>query len=63
MVEKHKIGLVNAFPLHMRILTEQGAPEWHPAPAEIREAGGKVAKWVINRTWPSGRQENQDGTP
>jgi L-galactose dehydrogenase len=32
------IGLINASPLHMGILTEQGGPEWHPAPPEVRGA-------------------------
>ena len=26
------IGLINASPLHMRVLTDKGAPAWHPAP-------------------------------
>lgn len=37
------IGLINASPLHMRVLTDEGAPEWHPAPAEVKQAGSKVA--------------------
>jgi L-galactose dehydrogenase len=49
VVEKQRIGLINASPLHMGVLTEQGAPEWHPAPAEIREAGKKVAKLCRDR--------------
>ena len=36
------IGLINGSPLHMRILTETGAPEWHPAPDNVKEAGKKV---------------------
>jgi L-galactose dehydrogenase len=28
----HQIGMINAAPLHMRILTTAGAPAWHPAP-------------------------------
>lgn len=30
------IGLFNASPLHMRVLSEKGPPEWHPAPAEVK---------------------------
>jgi L-galactose dehydrogenase len=37
------IGLLNASPLHMGILTEQGGPEWHPAPAGVRNAVRKAA--------------------
>lgn len=32
------VGLINASPLHMGILTHQGPPPWHPAPAEVRAA-------------------------
>ena len=38
------IGLVNASALHMRVLSEKGAPEWHPAPAKVQEAGRKVVE-------------------
>jgi L-galactose dehydrogenase len=36
------IGLLNASPLHMGILTEQGGPEWHPAPPEVRRTVRRV---------------------
>jgi L-galactose dehydrogenase len=36
------IGLINASGLHMGILTESGGPDWHPAPAAVREAGKKI---------------------
>lgn len=42
--KKRGIGLVNASPLHMRILAEKGAPDWHPAPQAVKEAGQKVAE-------------------
>jgi L-galactose dehydrogenase len=38
------IGLINASPLHMGVLTKHGPPEWHPAPPEVREAGKKVGE-------------------
>ena len=38
------IGLLNASPLHMGILTEQGGPEWHPAPPEVWGAARKAAE-------------------
>ena len=37
--EKQGIGLINASGLHMGVLTERGAPEWHPAPPEVHAAG------------------------
>ncbi len=37
------IGLINASPLHLRVLTERGAPDWHLASAAVQEAGAQVA--------------------
>ncbi len=36
------IGLINASPLHMGVLTETGPPDWHPAPPEVKQAGREV---------------------
>jgi aryl-alcohol dehydrogenase-like predicted oxidoreductase len=41
---KH-IGIISASPLGMGLLTERGAPEWHPAPAEIKEACARAAAY------------------
>jgi L-galactose dehydrogenase len=49
VVKKHSIGLINASPLHMGVLTKQGAPEWHPAPAEVREAGRRLGELCRDR--------------
>lgn len=38
------IGLINASPLHMGVLTGSEPPSWHPAPAVVREAGKKAAQ-------------------
>jgi L-galactose dehydrogenase len=42
VLERNGIGLLNASPLHMGILTEGGAPGWHPAPENVREAGKRI---------------------
>ena len=42
-VEEHGIGLINASPLHMGVLTEEGAPAWHPAPPAVHAAGRRAA--------------------
>jgi L-galactose dehydrogenase len=42
--EQHGIGLINASPLHMGILTPNGPPHWHPASAEVKEAGRKIVQ-------------------
>jgi L-galactose dehydrogenase len=39
------IGLINASGLCMGLLTEQGPPDWHPAPAEVRQAGREAAEF------------------
>lgn len=46
---KHGIGVINASALHMGILTGQGAPDWHPAPQEIRAAGQRAAELCRRR--------------
>lgn len=38
------IGLINASPLHLRILTERGAPPWHLASEGVQQAGQQVAQ-------------------
>jgi L-galactose dehydrogenase len=39
------IGLINASGLCMGLLTEQGPPDWHPAPQQVRDAGRKAAEF------------------
>jgi L-galactose dehydrogenase len=38
------IGLINASPLHQRLLTEKGPPDWHRSPKEVLEVGPKIAE-------------------
>src|SRR6185312_636845 len=42
VVREHGIGLINASPLHMGVLTAQGAPPWHPAPDNVKQTGKGV---------------------
>jgi len=44
VVRRRGIGLINASPLHMRVLTDKGAPSWHPAPQRVFETARKVAE-------------------
>ena len=41
--KERDIGLINASPLHQRLLTEKGPPEWHRSPKEVLEVGPKIA--------------------
>jgi L-galactose dehydrogenase len=43
------VGLINASPLHMRLLTEKGAPDWHPAPRRVWRVGRQVAEYCRSR--------------
>ena len=43
------IGLVNASPLHMGMLTPAGAPMWHPAPPSVKEAAVKIVQLCQSR--------------
>jgi L-galactose dehydrogenase len=37
------VGVINASPLSMGLLTERGAPDWHPAPPELKAACARAA--------------------
>jgi L-galactose dehydrogenase len=47
--ESRGIGLINASPLHMGVLTEQGAPTWHPAPAGVHRAVREAVEYCHSR--------------
>jgi L-galactose dehydrogenase len=48
-VKERGIGLINASPLHMGILTTSGPPPWHPAAAEVKEAGHRIVELCEHR--------------
>lgn len=41
--ESKEIGVINASPFSMGLLTERGAPEWHPAPKPLIDVCKKAA--------------------
>ena len=43
--ESEGVGLINASPLHMRALTNKGAPDWHPAPKLVLDASEQAAAY------------------
>ena len=43
------IGLINASPLHMGMLTAPGPPAWHPAPQDVKEAAARVVQLCESR--------------
>jgi aryl-alcohol dehydrogenase-like predicted oxidoreductase len=48
-LEAHKIGIINAAPLSMGLLTERGVPEWHPAEKEVIETCRKAIDHCISK--------------
>lgn len=48
VLESRGIALVNASPLHMRLLSISGAPTWHPAPEPVKWKGA-AAVAVLER--------------
>ena len=48
-VTANGIGLINASPLHMGMLTREGAPAWHPAPDDVKRAAARVVELCESR--------------
>ena len=45
-------GIINASPFAMGLLSQRGAPEWHPAPAPLIEACAKAADYCKAQGYP-----------
>ncbi len=43
------VGIFNSAPLAMRLLSDEGPPKWHPAPAEVREKCAEAARYCRER--------------
>ncbi len=43
------VGLINASPLHMGVLSQRGAPDWHPAPPQVLDAARRAAAYCAAR--------------
>ena len=50
--EEHNVGIVNASPLSMGLLSSRGAPDWHPAPQVLKDACTKAAKYCEEKGYP-----------
>lgn len=42
-LQEHQVGIINASPLSMGLLTERGTPDWHPAPEALKRACAQAA--------------------
>lgn len=50
--ESKNIGVINASPLSMGLLSSRGAPDWHPAPKALAEACTKAAQYCAEQKYP-----------
>ena len=50
--EQHGIGVINASPFSMGLLSQRGAPDWHPASKALREACAKAAAYCQEKGYP-----------
>lgn len=50
--ESRNIGVINASPLSMGLLTERGVPSWHPAPKPLVEACRKAMLYCKSVNYP-----------
>ena len=50
--ETNHVGIVNASPLSMGLLSSRGAPEWHPAEEPLRNACKKAAEFCEQQGYP-----------
>ena len=50
--EQHGIGLINASPLSMGLLSSRGAPAWHPAPQPLVEACRRATEYCARKGYP-----------
>ena len=50
--EQHHVGVVNASPFSMGLLSDRGTPDWHPAPRELKEACARAAAYCHEQGYP-----------
>ena len=50
--EQHGVGVINASPLSMGLLSQRGAPQWHPAPKDLKEACARAAAFCQAQGYP-----------
>lgn len=50
--EERGIGVINASPLSMGLLSQRGAPDWHPAPQGLRDACRRAVEFCGAEDYP-----------
>ncbi len=62
LLRERQVGVINASPLAMGLLSDRGAPAWHPAPGKIREACAQAAAFCRSRGFDIARLALQFST-
>ena len=50
--EEHGVGVINASPLSMGLLSQRGAPAWHPAPEALKAACRQASDYCLSKGYP-----------
>lgn len=50
--EANNVGVVNASPFSMGLLSQRGAPDWHPAPEPLKAACKRAADYCNDKNYP-----------
>ena len=50
--EQHNVGVINASPFSMGLLSQRGAPAWHPAGKDLQRACAKAAAYCQEKGYP-----------
>ncbi len=50
--EENNVGVVNASPFSMGLLSQRGAPAWHPAPESLKEACKRATEHCTSKNYP-----------
>lgn len=50
--ESHGVGVINASPFGMGLLSQRGVPAWHPAPKQLVEACRKAVQHCESKHYP-----------
>lgn len=50
--EANNVGVINASPFSMGLLSQRGAPAWHPAPEPLKDACKRAADYCTEKNYP-----------
>ena len=50
--EQNGVGVINASPFSMGLLSDRGTPDWHPAPTALKDACARAAAYCREQGYP-----------